>query len=712
MHRSILAGLVAVALLIVGAPSPVAAADDIPTSATTTYRVVPEKGHIQVTVVLKVTNKIASTTKSYDCPYEYWSYETGWTIVSRTCSSTTRYYVNEAWVWVEAAAKDLKVTSDAGSVKLTKDKGTDSFRSYKVTFPRIYKGKTRTITATYTIPGGAPRSATEDRVNQAYVNFWAFSQFADTAKVVIKVPRAFDVDTTGGNITEKVSGDDRILSTGAVDDPAKFYVGISGTNASGFVLEKVATGNGRVVSILGWPGDTEWMSAVRGEAATAIPALEALIGRPLPGSGEIVVRETSDAALGYAYIGTYDPDEQLARVSEDFSQTGTVAHELSHAWFNDSLFSARWLAEGYAGWIEEASGTVSSRCSAPGAYPGDGNPSISYWRYAEPRATEAQLSVIDYQYDAACYLVTEAADEIGVDRMRDVIEVLATPESAYRGVSDRVAGAAVGWRDWLDALDERGLAPGDPADAEAVADLLVQYGIATEKDLAPRSAARAALRDLRDSTSGWSVPVAVLRPMAYWAFDDAQAAIATANETIELSSQVETLLPSVAADTGPIREAYEGATEEPALSAVHDQAADQLVAASAVADAIAAAAIEPGPLERIGLLGTDVPVMTASAIAAVAAMDLAGATAQAQAVHAVLDEAPTNGMIRTAIVVGILLALVLVAWLLRRRLRRRPRLAVAAATAEVAGAAEVAPDVDAATSGLEPGAGESAFDTD
>lgn len=671
MHRALLAALAAVTLLVVGSPTPALAADEIVTSASSTYRVVPDDGEVRVKVTQKVTNRIPNTTESYDCSYQYFDYwDYSWVTVPRTCSNTTRYYVNDAYLWVEAGAKDLKVTSNGGSVKVKKDGTTDNFRSYALTFPRIYNGQTRTITATYTIPGGAPRSDTALRVNGAYFDIWAISQPTDTAKVTIKVPEAFDVDTYGGPVTEKVADGVRTLSSGGVDDPTAYFVGITGTNPSGFVKEQVTTSGGRTVSILGWPGDDEWMTAIRGETAAAIPELEALIGQPLPGTGDIEVRETADSVLGEAYVATFDPEAQVAQVSEDFGEAGTVTHELAHAWFNDDLFAERWLSEGYASWIERATGTVSASCVAPVTYPGEGSSSLTSWRYAGPRATLTEFAVVAYQYDAACALVSRAAETIGVDRMRDVIGVLATPASAYEGVSDRVPGAPVGWRDWLDAVDERGLRATGMPDSDVVAALLTEFGIASEADLQVRAQARSAFAELRDGPNDWAVPDAVARPMAYWEFDDAQRAIAFATEAYTMTARTESLLPSITASESPIRASYEAATDAAALVEARDRASDQLEAATVVATATGASLVEFGPIEQIGLLGVDLPTLTADATIAVQAFDLAAAHSRAEEIHAIIAGAATSGLIRIGIAL-VVIALAVVAVLVVRR-RRRP----------------------------------------
>jgi hypothetical protein len=669
MHRSIFAALVATFVLSFATPLAVAAADEIGTTGASTYQVMPDKGLIRVSVTLKVTNRVPSTVSSYDCSYQYYDYWYGWMTIPKTCSSTTRYYVNETSLWVESGARQVRVTTNGGKAKLTPDKKTESFRSYKVTFPKIFNGQTRTLKATYVLRGGTPRSATTDRVNGAYLNFWAMSQPTDKATVRIEIPKAFEIETYGGSVSRSVKGNTRILANGNVAEPAKYFVGITGTNPSGFAKAQLTTGDGRAVSILGWPGDKAWMAAVRREAESALPKLAALIGQPIPGQGPITIREAAGSDLGDAYIGAFDPTSQVAQVSEDFGQAGTVTHELSHAWFNDELFDGRWLSEGYATWIERATGEVSTGCTVPN-YPGDGSPAIGSWRVANPRATEQELRIVSYQYDAACWIVSSIAAQIGADRMREVIGVLATADGAYTGVPDARPGAPATWRDWLDAVDEIGMRPAGLDDTNAVASMLTQFGVATEADLTQRAVARQNLDALRDAT-GWSVPSAVTQPMARWSFQSAQAAMAIASETYALAGKVESLLPSIHVSTSPIRTSFEAASDVRELVATHDKAIAQVDAATVAADAVAQSEVQRGPIEQLGLVGTDLKTLAASAVSAVVSMDFAAAKAQSQQVSLAAAAASGSGLVRLGLGLGLIAAAALVIWAIRRRRRRR-----------------------------------------
>ena len=138
------------------------------------------------------------------------------------------------WLWVEDEATQLKAKSPAGTVKLSKQKeSVDGYKLYKVTFPQILKGQTRTITATYVIKGGAARAVTSTRVNGAYVNFAGISQPTDAASVKVIVPSSFASSTWGGKVKTTTKGKQTIHSSGNIKNPRSYWVGVNGTNPEG-----------------------------------------------------------------------------------------------------------------------------------------------------------------------------------------------------------------------------------------------------------------------------------------------------------------------------------------------------------------------------------------------------------------------------------------------------------------------------------------------
>src|SRR4029450_282525 len=94
-------------------------------------------------------------------------------------------------------------------------------------------------------------------------------------------------------------------------------------------------------------------------------------------------------------------------------------------------------------------------------------------------------------------IVSQVSTTVGAQGMDDVLQPLMTAEGAYPGTIDVTPGSPNDWKQWLDAIDERGSAEtSDPS--HSIDDLLVKYGVATSDELTERAEARAELRSLRD----------------------------------------------------------------------------------------------------------------------------------------------------------------------------------------------------------------------
>jgi len=676
MRKSMIA-IVAALAFAVTIPGTSQAADDdhIDRTATSTYEAVPGKGYVNVTVTMHIRNWVPSVRTPYSCTDYYYDYWLGLVPIEKTCYRTTDYYVNSTALLVEKEAKKLRVLAGGRTLSVKKIDSSANYRAYKVAFPKIFYGGSRTIKAVYRIPGGKPRSATDVRINPAYLHFWAISQpYADVASVKIRVPKTYETSTTGGDVTASVVGAARVLSSGSVD-PSTYFVGVTGNDPNGFAEQVITTPDGRGITVQGWPGDNDWMTSVAGETSSSIAKIEELIGQPIPGTGPIAVREVASNELGDAYVGVFDSDEQVANISEDFQQRGLVTHELSHAWFNSDLFKSTWMSEGYAQWMERATGVNPVACAAPASFPGTGKANLGDWQYASPRATDDEFAMVQYEYDASCAIVSQIADKIGNARMRDVLTVLSNSERAYAGIPGATSGQLVDWAAWLDAVDERGMLPAGLEDTHTVADILVKYGIATKDDLLGREKARSDFDRLRAQSNGWAVPPVIPRSMFDWSFDAAEAEMSEVAATRSIAGEVQSVLPEIEADSSIVRPDVEQATSLADLKSAHARVTSQLEAARAVVAAADAADQATEPLQQLGLLGTDLPGMQAAAVAAVAAGNMDAARDQAAAIAGLAAGAGSVGTSRLAIGISVAVAMILllgiVLFLIRRSRRNR-----------------------------------------
>jgi hypothetical protein len=663
-----------------GTAGPVAADDLSPDTATTTYELVPSKGIVQVTVDIRVENHIPSTTDYVPCIQYQWDPYWGLTPYSTTCPKTTNYYVNESAVWVEDAAQSLHASADSGSVSLSLVKKQSGFRLMKVKFKNLFNGQVRRIHVSYTLPGGKPRSTNLMRAGAAYAAFCATGNGLDSGRVRVVVPAAFKFDTVGGPATSSTSGAKVVYDSGTVADPINYYLCLSGTNEAALKQTTITAADGRSFVIESWPEDTAWQGAIQTQLAASIQGLETLIGASLPGSGSVHVREVAALDLG-DYAGTYDPESQVAEVAEDAIGTDTLPHELAHMWFNRGFLADTWLDEGYAEWSARAVDPAGlPTCTDPGAYPGSGGPSLGRWTSLSAKATEQDKAVVGYNYDAACYIVTDAAASVGTDGMRQALEYLMAGRIPYLEQStERQSASAISWRTWLDAVDEEsGSSPLDPDHIQA---LLARFGIASDPaQLTARSVAREQYHQLKTATADWRLPLFLGRAMADWRFSDATAAMTATLATRRAAEQVAAALPSVDAVNGPVKALVEKAGSLADLQAAASTATAQLDAARAVAAAVRAADSATGPLDLVGLLGTDVRGQEAAAVAAVATAHSDLAQAAAAQLGDEAKGASTTGALRLAAVLGILGFFALAAFAIRRRRSRSTSLAFGGTT--------------------------------
>ena len=609
------------------------------TTAASTYTAVPAKGIVNVQVTLKVKNNIPASVTQYSCDKGYvdpWygTWVSNWT----TCDQKTDYYVNTVRLWTEKGITNLKITSDGGAVRRkAATTSSTAYNAYDLTFPRIFKGHTRTVTASYTIKGGAARSQSPTRINGAYLNFGAITQPVDKASVKVIVPAAFEASTWGGKASPSNTGSQKIFASGNVKDPVSYWIGVNGTNTKGFATATITSDSGRDVEIQAWPGDKAWMESIKKEAAGSLSTLERLVGAPLPGTGPIVIREVTQAALGDGYGGEYSNSSRTAEVSENYDQAGTVAHELSHAWFNHDMFAATWLSEGYAGWAERAVGANPTACAAPTT-----GVTLEDWKYADPRSTAEQRQAVNDEYDAACAVVSTLSATVDAKAMAGVTHTLTTSDGAYPATHDATEGKPNTWQQWLDAVDENAAAPQDPS--TSIESMLTDYKVATHQELTDRHEARTDLREIRAMAgTTWTIPTAVYHPMSDWRFDEAGAAMQAVESTIGDANAVAEALPSVAVDKSPLKGRLGSSTTLADVTAVQTAAHDQLATANLLAADVEQAR-NPGPIEAVGLIGVNVNALSSDATASVAALDLATANARISDLDAVLDGAMTTGI--------------------------------------------------------------------
>ncbi len=497
-------GAAAAGFLLIGllaAPEPTRAGD-VPTSIASSFELIPESHLIRVTAVLTVKNLIPSTTQGY---------------------TTTDFYVNTAAFNVDPAGTNYRVSTTGGSASISIGNHEEGFLPIAtVSFPSIFYGQSRTITTTYDIPSGAPRSGGTHRAGMAYAIFCGFPGGAyggDPESLRILVPDRYAVDQYSGLDMSTTSADGKTVLTwsGATDPGSESHSAcVEATDENAFQVGDHTSPGGIHVTTKNWPEDTEWQQAVSAEVGPQLDSLEEVIGRPADAE-EITVQEVLGEALS-GYAGEFDSDTGIARVSEDALDPLIAAHELAHAWFNENWTAENWLWEGYAEYYGRlVSETEPCPLADVTAYTGDVQ--LDSWSYLPDIPTADDEALVDAQYSTACWVVTAVADKVGTEGMQEITAAATDDEIAYLGnlPAEKDHPGPVSWKVWLDLADERGLVPAGEEDLDWLQGLLLEYGATAQAPLLrDRSDARAAYHELLTDTDDWSAPLAIRKPMADW----------------------------------------------------------------------------------------------------------------------------------------------------------------------------------------------------
>lgn len=547
-----------------------------------------------------------------------------------------------------------------------------------ILFPRsIFYGQQARIELEYRLFGGGARDSALVRANDAYLAFPVWLCCDDgQASVRVEIPAEFDVDVEGSNddlVRSSEPGIDVFVAEN-VAEVDEFFAVFFARNDAGLDHTQVMI-DGREVTISSWPDDPEWRDFVAEHVETGIPAIEELTGLEWP-RDELELVETVTPYL-YGYAGWYNTESDVIEVGDQL-EAQVILHELSHAWFNDDLFTERWITEGlaeiYSNAVLETSGEDvddprTPRLSAAAAEP------LNSWGvplFADPAEAEATEA---YGYNASWFVLDALADEIGLDAMREVLVAVDSDQLSYlptTGGDEALHDGPDDWRRLLDLVEERG----GSTEAE---DLLRTYVLrSTQMDLLnERTAARDTYQALIDQGGAWEAPVGFRIELTAWRFADIDTFAAEAAEVLGLRDQIDAEAERLGL-TPPtdVRVAYEGAVEEQDLASVKTMAQAQLDAMALVEAAGLAIDVEFDFWTRWGLRSEDLDAEYADVVAAFDDNrfdDVATEQAEIVAVIAAAPGAAKSFWTKVAVAAGVgLVLLMLAAFVLIRRRRRRP----------------------------------------
>ena len=637
--------------LLMASPGQALAANGMTETGTTTYEVVPGQSQIKVTVTISVANH-----KPSDAVYFY--------------------YWDQTSIAVEKEAGTVSVTSNAGKVSQKVIKSDTYYRYLQLDYPRVLYGQTRVVTATYTIPA-APKSPGGFRALSAYASLCAAGNGEDTGSLSIVLPAGFELFVdSGADLTRSTDKSGKLVySTGTQGAPYKLWTCVDAEN-SGKLMSSQVTASKQPFTLQSWPEDKAWSDEMKADLAKDVPALEKLTGLTMPGS-KVTIIEAGDEQLG-DYSGSFNADTNISYIPETIDKA-TVAHELSHLWFNKKTLKDKWMSEGLAGYSEQAAGAGNfTACAAPGTYPGTGDPNLMDWKILTGQPTKADQQIVDYEYKASCYIFSNLAGKMGADNFKDVLVAAAADTMAYQGgkKDERLDGAGLPLtsRQMLDLIDEIGMVPAGVEDLDVAGDMLMTYGIFDGSELDARSTARSNYHTLLTSAKTWEMPLAVREPMATWDFANATSVMSTIQQIFKVRDQIQTTVKGLTLDGTQIEKDFEAAETEADLQAVLALAKKEAGAAGVVARAITTHDASRSFLQSVGLMGVDVDTKLKAAQTDLAAVKPDTATAEAQSVIDTIDKAGDQGTLRVGMAVGgflvVLLLLVALIVLLRRRGRK------------------------------------------
>ena len=556
------------------------AAGDLGLRTATRYVVVPDKGVIRAIVNVTATNEKPDATVG---------------------GATTRYYYDGLNIGVQPEARNVRATQDGNRVRVDVS-DRDGYRLIAVLFRSgLFFGQQATVRLQFDLPAGKPRSNSDVRVGPAFASFLAWS-FGDSGTIRIDVPKAFDVDISGSDVSRSTTDNGTQVFRAKTSNPLSWFAWVNARNDSGLTREQLDLAGGEVVLVRAWPEDSRWRRRVGRILREGIPELTRRIGLPWPVDGSLSVLEIHTPLLE-GYAGFYDPENDEITISEELDDA-TIVHEASHAWFNQQLFTERWITEGlsetYAMAVVdaiggEASGRPAVDQDASVAFP------LNDWPGPSPIKDDEASAREQFGYDAAFQVMTEIVESAGDEGMQRVFAAAANATTSYPGEAapERATLPENDWRRFLDLTEQLGGATG-------VATLLQTWALTdAEAALLPaRAEARQDYVALASVADGWAAPTGVRLAMDGWRFEAADAGIDAATAVVERRDRVAAL--AAAQDLEPptgAEAAYEAAADVNAIRAVEAEQASAEASLQTLATATTTVAAPRDWLTDLGLSG-------------------------------------------------------------------------------------------------------------
>jgi hypothetical protein len=461
------------------------------------------------------------------------------------------------------------------------------WKTFQVLTPDIGAGEEPRLLLVYSIDASVTQPSqilarTPARVDSSYFYICLPGQDADIGRVQIEVEDSSAWTLTQSGTPLQKTGTNG-LDSGQSRVPAEIFTCVEGVRVNELRTDTFIGPAGRQIELQAWREAPEWLPVAEARSKPALDRIHRFLDHDIPGEGPVIIRMAPSRELG-GYASAHDTPG-VVQLDEDAGVTDPE-HQLAHAWFTTDTFSELWLREGMALWTASAMG--GEACAPVG--PNKSDLDLSAWQVVRPNMGGVGVDVIDQQDEAACGIVSAVATRMPAEQWREVIGSLLDSETKYVGSSGPMAASSptVDYREWLDAVDERGLVPAaaDPAFAanldelDFAQDLLDAYGIAGDgPELAERSAARAYYHQFLADAAPLGAPLAVRRAMDDWLFGDATAALDMSYEVVEALDEADQMLPT-AGLVPLIQRRFENATSVEEIEAVRTEAFELLERAS------------------------------------------------------------------------------------------------------------------------------------
>jgi len=516
---------------------------------------------------------------------------------TRSDLTTTNYFYSAYSFGVHREAFNIRVLQDGKPVDFEVAIDDEGTRRIDLSFNNnLNYQRSTTFTIYYDILG-RPRSDNLFRINGALTSAFLFA-WGDPglSSVTLRLPEGQGPEFTGAQNLQPSPDEPATWVQTQIEDSRQWFAVVDARNDGALTIEPLSVTNHPIV-VRAWPGDTEWLSTVKGVLTDGQPAIIEVLGLEWPVNETLTVQESIDPTLS-GYGGWFFTADALIEIGEHLDAE-LILHELSHAWFNGSLFEERWIGEGLAEYYGRKTAELIGAGGGIAAEPLSFHPSrfdLNSW----PGVGESDQEEEIWGYETAFYIIQTLAEEIGEESMREVLDTAYNHNNPYLP-SLTESRELAGWQRFLDILEEVG-------GSSKATDLFSEWVVAESKDplLDERTEARLKFHNLVAHADTWELPSTIAKSVSQWNFQDAEQLIEQAEGVLDLRDKAQDearildLIRPAAAE-----EIFEAETES--FDQAHAALNTELASLELYGTANTASSADLSWKERLGLMRKDIP---------------------------------------------------------------------------------------------------------